>query len=184
MRVEELTHQTWADIEPKALRIQPKDGWKPKSGDQRAVPRNPVIDAVLAALPRHHKWVVTMPPSARDPRPGRQWTERRLLAALKRVLKTVGLPGKLHTFRHSFISNALLKGVPVAVVKEWVGHVDDEVIKVYTHVHDAASQAAMRKLTEANLGRDGTAERRGAAGGGSAHNQHSDREVRNDGDAT
>ena len=184
MRYGELAWLTWDDVEPAVLRVRPKDGWKPKSGDQRAVPRNPVIDAVLASLPRGYEWVVTMPPTTRHPGPGRPWTERRLLAALKRVLKGLGLPGKLHTFRHSFISNALLKGTPVAVVKAWVGHVSDEVLRLYTHVHDAASRAAMRRLTEANLGRDGTAERRGAAGGGSAHNQHSDREVRNDGDAT
>ena len=61
----------------------------------------------------------------RDPKPGRQWTERRLLAALKWVLKGLGLPVKLHTFRHTFVSNALLNGRPVAVVKE--GGVGDNV---------------------------------------------------------
>jgi site-specific recombinase XerD len=80
----------------------------------------------------------------------RQWTERRLLAALKRVLQTLKLPGKLHTFRHSFVSNALLKGTPVTLVREWVGHVDEEVLKLYTHAHNEASQAAMRRLAEAN----------------------------------
>ncbi len=73
----------------------------------------------------------------------------RLLVELKRVLKSVGLVGKLHTFRLSFISNALLKGTAVAVVREWVGHIDPHVIDVYTHVHDAASQAAMKKLADA-----------------------------------
>jgi len=182
MRFGELAWLTWKDVEPRVLRIQPKEGWRPKSGDQRAFPRNPVIDAALGSLSREYRWVVTMPPTTHHPKPGRQWTERRLLAALKRVLKGLGLPGKLHTFRHTFISNALLKGTPVAVVKEWVGHVDDEVIKVYTHVHDGASQAAMRKLTEANLGRDGEVDRRGVAGGGSAQIQPSDTEG-SDGDA-
>ena len=60
------------------------------------------------------------------------------------------LPGKLHTFRHAFISNALLKGTPVAVVREWVGHVDQQVLALYTHVHNDASPAAMHRLTEAN----------------------------------
>jgi integrase len=93
-----------------------------------------------------------MPPSKRYPEHGRQWTERRLLAALKRVLKPLDLPGHLHTFRHTFISNALLKHTPPAVVREWVGQVDEQIIKLYTHVHDEASQAAMQRLAEANHG--------------------------------
>ena len=45
----------------------------------------------------------------------------------------------------------------MAVVRAWVGHVDAEVIKHYTHVHDEASQAAMRALAQAN-GREGRGE--------------------------
>jgi site-specific recombinase XerD len=185
MRFAEMAWLTWDDIEPTAniLRIRPKEGWKPKTGDQRAVPMNPVIRQVLWSLPRRWRWVVTMPPSKQHPQPGRQWTERRLLAALKRVLKGLQLPGKLHTFRHTFISDALLKGTPVAVVREWVGHVDDEVIKLYTHVHDGASQAAMQRLSEANSGLLKTANANDEAGRGSAQSQHSVKEARNDRDA-
>lgn len=180
MRFGELAWLRWEDAEPTVLRVQAKEGWKPKSGDQRAVPRNEVIDAVLAALPRRYGWVVTMPPTTHHPRPGRQWTERRLLSALKQILKRLNLPGKLHTFRHSFISNALLSGTAVTVVKEWVGHVDDEVLKLYTHVHDHASQAAMRALSEANRSRVRRADRREAAGGGPAQIQPSGTEGASD----
>jgi len=130
MRFGELAWLTWADVERPAnlVRIQPKEGWKPKTGDQRAVPLSPTAHRILAALPEQWRWVVTMPPSRAHPRPGRKWTERRLLGELKRILAPLGLTGKLHTFRHSFISNALLRGTPVAVVKEWVGHVDDEIL--------------------------------------------------------
>lgn len=152
MRFGELAWLTWDDVDSEAnvLRIQAKQGWKPKTGDQRAVPISLAAQRVLAALPRRWSWVVTMPPSRRHPQAGRQWSERRLLATLKRVLKKVGLPGKLHTFRHSFISNALLKGTPPAVVREWVGQVDRAIIDLYTHVHNEASQSAMQRLAEAN----------------------------------
>jgi len=46
---------------------------------------------------------------------------------LKRLLKKLGLPGHLPTFRHTFISLALTRGVPEATVRKWVGHVDDEI---------------------------------------------------------
>jgi integrase len=148
----ELQWLTWEDIDWSAnvLRIQPKEGWKPKTGDERAVPLSDTSRTLLSSLPRKHRWVFTMPPSRTCPVSGRQWTERRLLAALKQVLKKVGLTGKLHMFRHTFISDALLKGTPVAVVRDWVGHVDPQIIQHYTHVHNEASQAAMQRLSEAN----------------------------------
>ena len=153
MRFGELAWLTWDDVDyaKNVLKIQPKEGWKPKSGDERAVPLSPTALKILEEQPKRWKWVVTMPQSKQHPKPGRQWTERRLLVLLQRVLKSLGLPGKIHTFRHTFISNALLKRTPVAVVREWVGHVDDQIIRHYTHVHNEASQAAMQRLAEANL---------------------------------
>ena len=151
MRFGELAWLTWddVDLDPKknVLLIRPKPGWKPKSGDQRAVPLSPRARATIESLPKISTWLVTMPPSKTHPEHGRQRSERRLLSALKRLLKKLKLEGKLHTFRHSFISNALLNNTAVAVVKQWVGHVDPHVIDLYTHVHDAASQEAMKKLT-------------------------------------
>ena len=82
------------------------------------------------------------------------------------------MPGKLHTFRHTFISNALLKRVPPAVVREWVGHVDEEIIKLYTHVHDSASQAAMQRLGEANIKPLQLENRNHGTDANSAQNQH------------
>ena len=60
---------------------------------------------------------------------------------------------ELHTFRHSFISNALCNRTPEAIVRNWVGQIDPETIKLYTHVLDPSSQDAMRRLTEANHAR-------------------------------
>ena len=180
LRFGELAWLTWADIDFKlnVLKIQPKPGWKPKTGDQRAVPLSPVAVEVLNALPKKWDWVITMPPTSRHPEYGRQWTERRLLTALKRVLKPLGLVGKLHTFRHSFISHALLQGTPVAIVREWVGHVDDQIIRHYTHVHNSASQAAMQRLAQANFTLQPKEKLDGSAGKDSAQIQHTEGEAR------
>lgn len=185
MRFGELAWLTWEDVDWDAnvLRVQAKPGWKPKTGDMRAVPISAAARAVLQALPRRWRWVVTMPPSARHPGPGRQWTERRLLTALQRVLKMLKLPGKLHTFRHTFISNALLKGVPPAVVREWVGQVDEAIIKLYTHVHDSASQAAMQRLGEANNQPLQPEDSADGTEADSAQNQHKREEAENGRDA-
>jgi site-specific recombinase XerD len=181
MRFSELAWLTWDDIDwaNNVLHIRPKEGWQPKTGDQRSVPLSRLAQQVLHALPRRWPWVVTMPPSPTRPERGRQWSERRLLSALKRVLGRVQLPGKLHTFRHYFISNALLRGTPEATVRRWVGQVDPEVIKLYTHIHDSASQAAMQRLTEANrkeLQREEPADEHQQGGTDSVQHQHTGKE--------
>ncbi len=70
----------------------------------------------------------------------------RVRSVPERVLEAVGLRGHLHTFRHALISRALTENTAEAIVRQWVGHVDAEVLKLYTHIADAASQAAMQRL--------------------------------------
>lgn len=100
MRVGELKHLTWADVdfEHEVILIREKEGWKPKTGDERAIPMSSVVLAMLRGLPRNTKWVFTAPPSHAYTKGGQPISERRLLEYLKRVLKRLGLQGHLHTF--------------------------------------------------------------------------------------
>ncbi len=101
---------------------------------------------LLGRQPRQCPWVFAFPADRYGP--ARQIRQRRLLEYLKRVLKKLGLPGHLHTFRHTFISLALTRGVPEATVRKWVGHVDEEIIRRYTHIASQESHAAMQRLEE------------------------------------
>jgi integrase len=189
LRVGELRHLTWDDIDwqRNLLRVREKPGWKPKTGDQRAVPMSARVRAVLAGLPRRCRWVFPAAPSAKYSQGDHQFSDRHLLFRLKRVLGRLGLPGHVHTFRHAFISRALTEGIPVAIVRQWVGHVDAEVIKLYTHIADPSSQAAMQRL-------EGAVNNEPAAGseakgskcheGKSAQIQHNRRGQRNGPNAT
>jgi integrase len=149
LRVGEAKHLTLhdVDLEHNVLHVRPKGDWKPKTGDQRIVPMSPRVRFLLQKLPRRSTWVLNAPPSLKYPTGDHQISERRLLSSLKNVLRKLGLRGHLHTFRHAFISKALTSGIPEAVVRTWVGHVDADVIRLYTHIADADSQAAMRRLT-------------------------------------
>lgn len=149
LRVGELRWLTWEDVDFKrnVILIRPKSDWRPKSGDQRTVPISDRVRACLVSLPRHSPWVLTAAPSPRHPRGDQQMSERRLLRSLKRVLKGVDLPGHLHTFRHTFISKALASGIPESLVRRWAGHVDEKIIRLYTHISSPDSQAAMKKLS-------------------------------------
>jgi integrase len=148
MRIGEVQFLTWDDVDftNRVIKIQAKPGWKPKTGDARTVP---MFDAVLELLqrqPRRCQWVFSFPADSRGS--VRQVRQRRLLDYLKRVLKKLGLKGHLHTFRHTFISMALGRGTPESKVRAWVGHVDAEILKRYTHIADAESHDAMRNLEE------------------------------------
>lgn len=157
MRVGEVKHLTWADVdfERSVLHVRPKGEWRPKTGDQRSIPINKALKNALLRLPKTGPWVVTALASSRYPAGGSQISERRLLVYLKRVLKRLGLRGHLHTFRHAFISHALTAGTPHAIVQKWVGHVDPDTMKLYTHINDAASQSAMSKLTADTAAKNG-----------------------------
>jgi integrase len=101
----------------------------------------------LNRFPRHSQWVVTAPASPKYPEGDHENLDRRSLRALKRVLKRLGLTGKIHTFRHTFLSQALIRGTPEALVRAWAGHVDWNILKLYTHIANSDSQAAMKRLT-------------------------------------
>lgn len=150
LRIGELQWLTWDDIDlgNNVVHVRPKRGWSTKTGNYRRVPLSGRAKETFCKLPRKWKWVVTAPASAKYPQGDRQISERRLLRVLKRLLKKLELNGHLHTFRHSFISRAVINGVPEAVIRQWVGHVDPRVLQLYTHIADAQSQQAMARLGE------------------------------------
>ena len=147
-RVGEVESLTWNDIdwENRVVKIQAKPGWTPKTGDARSIPISSEVCELLKRQPRRCAWVFSFPADAR--RPARQVRQRRLLDYLQRRLKKLGLPGHLHTFRHTFISLALTRCIPEATVRSWVGHVDEETIRRYTHIASQESHAAMRRLVD------------------------------------
>lgn len=91
---------------------------------------SPRVRTMLAGRKRKTPWVFCAVASNKHPQGTQQISERRLLRSLKRLLKRIGLPeaGKLHTFRHSFISKALAEGITSATVRSWVGHVSDDIL--------------------------------------------------------
>lgn len=148
LRIGEAVWLAWTDVdlERNVIRVRAKDDWKPKTGDERAVPITDRLRAFLEARPRHSRWVLTAQPTRQHPSTDRQIDARRALRALKRVLKRLGIEGKLHTFRHTFISRSLTGGIEEAVVRSWVGHVDPDIMRLYTHISSSVSQDRIRRL--------------------------------------
>lgn len=149
MRVGELVHLTWDDVdyERNVLLIRAKANWKPKNGDSRAVPMSARVAAIVRSQPKRSEWVFSCPKSDWGTPAGRRVSGRRLLDYLKRVLKKLGLKGHVHTFRHAHISAAIAKGVPIPILRAWVGQVDPAMLALYTHIDDQTAQEAMRSMT-------------------------------------
>lgn len=153
-RAGEAKFLMWDDVRLDAgvILIRAKEGpwgsWRPKSGDQRSIPMTDKVRALFRSMPRHGLWVFCAQPSKRFPAKDRQLSEAQALEVLqKKVLVKLGLEGKLHTFRHTYISQALTRGVPEAVVRQWVGHVDPAILRLYTHVADEVSQAYVSRFS-------------------------------------
>jgi integrase len=147
-RFAEAEWLTWDDVDlvRRWVHIRGKNGWKPKSGNERAVPLNDRLYEMFQAMPRRSKWVFTARPTRRYPTVERQISERRLLQYLKRLLKPLGLKGHLHTFRHSFVSFAAYQNIPERVLRRWIGHVDEKILAWYFHLADPQSHDAMKRL--------------------------------------
>jgi len=157
MRIGEVVHLTHDDLTltgpAPVAHIRPKDvvpgarPWRPKNGEQRAVPLSPRAVAMLRDLPRRRRWVI-------DRMDGTAATtnlpanDRHILAYLKTVLAKLGLEGTNHKFRHSFCTIAVLSGVNFFTLRSWVGHIDEEALKIYVHIADEEAQVTMRQLAE------------------------------------
>jgi site-specific recombinase XerD len=157
MRVGEVIHLTHDDLTldgpAPVAHIRAKEvvagakPWRPKNGEERAVPLSPRAVAMLRDLPRRRRWVI-------DRMDGTAATtnlpanDRHILAYLKTVLAKLGLEGTNHKFRHSFCTIAVLSGVNFFTLRRWVGHIDEEALKIYVHIADEEAQVTMRQLAE------------------------------------
>ena len=56
-------------------------------------------------------------------------------AALKRACEKAGIVDcGWHTLRHTFASHLVMRGVPLRVVQEWLGHASIKMTEVYAHL--------------------------------------------------
>jgi integrase len=54
--------------------------------------------------------------------------------------------GRLHSFRHYFVSQAFLGGVSEGEIREWVGHRDSRIVERYRHLRNDEARKKMNKI--------------------------------------
>ena len=128
-----------------AIAIRTDEEFKPKTAkSNRRIPIAAQVRRVLEErLKEGHKLVFCK--SGGFPL-NRSWVSVRF----KGYAKEAGLNQKLtlHGLRHTFVSMAIMKGVPLTTLQRWLGHANlDMINKVYSHITDQHSQIQMSKLS-------------------------------------
>jgi integrase len=130
----------------------------------RTIPMNTGIRTVLERMHRSADGLVF-----HGPRGGRLKPDVVRTALIRDVIKplTLRFPtapgengfehGRVHSFRHYFVSESFRLGVPEPRIMEWVGHRDSRIVARYRHLRDDDGQHAMQQLDflEMEKGADG-----------------------------
>jgi integrase len=54
--------------------------------------------------------------------------------------------GRLHSFRHAFVSQAFLDGASEGEIREWVGHTNSRIVERYRHLRNEDARRKMDKI--------------------------------------
>ena len=71
------------------------------------------------------------------------WAPSTVTHKLKRYLRKLGLPYKLHDLRHTTASWLAMNGVPLRVIQDLLGHSTISVTEIYAHLQDEALREAL-----------------------------------------
>lgn len=163
MRIDELANLKWSDVDfannritltdesSRGARDAPKRTLK--SSHSRSFPIHPDLAIVLNRLPKTDEYVFHGPGGGRlKPDYIRLMYVRDVLRPLSKQFPSLHSgqgfqDGRLHSFRHYFVSMCAAGAVPERVVMEWVGHADSSMVRHYFHLHDEESQRQMNGLS-------------------------------------
>lgn len=147
MRLGEMRALRWDDVDLKASRIRVCQSISrgvittPKSGRSRTIPLG---DEVKAALQSHKHLISEYVFCTIE---GRMFNKNECKHPLWRACKRAGIRRVgWHPLRHTFASHLVMKGVPIRVVQELLGHATIEMTMRYAHVSPEVPFDAVKAL--------------------------------------
>lgn len=151
LRVGEMVALRWRediDLKRGRLRVQRSHSEKrsgfqlPKNGKKRELP---LTQDALGALRAHRQRSSGMLvfPSAE----GGVMTREMPRWALIQICRGAGIRSITnHVLRHSFASHAVMRGVPIRQVQEWMGHKEIEQTMRYSHLSEGIGDSLIQRL--------------------------------------
>ena len=133
IRKGELINLTWDDVNldsgQPTIKIQAKEGWTPKTNQQRPIPLNLKAVEIIQRQVRstEHNYVF-------KGKYGGVIDRDKIYQCLKTTLNKLGLEGNIHQFRHTFASHLVMKGAGVETVSKLLGHSTIEMTMKYAHL--------------------------------------------------
>lgn len=168
LRISELASLRWDDLQldeqgqPAFLSLTDERASAKRSVEEqrrtkgrrgRVVPVHPRLAALLEQLPRAKDGRIFHGPLGGKLKPDtvRNIFVREVLTPLRSqfpgVRGQIGFAdGRLHSFRHFFVSRAFVEGATEAEIKTWVGHRDSRVVELYRHLSDQDSRQRLARL--------------------------------------
>jgi hypothetical protein len=124
-----------------------------KGKRSRSIPLNADFRGVLEQMPHHADGLVFHGPEGGRLKPDtvRIILVREVITPLKDNFPTppgeVGFEhGRLHSFRHYFVSEAFRRGATEPWTMQWVGHRESRIVARYRHLRDDDGQREMARL--------------------------------------
>lgn len=137
LRRAEIYWLSWedVDIDRGVVSVVPKEGWLPKTGEQRHIPIPGDLRAHLASLKRVGRWVIGERPSLAV-----------MSAFFQKISRKAKLAGNIHTLRHTYASHLVQGGVDLYTVSKLLGHSSVSMTQRYAHLAPKTFQDAVSKL--------------------------------------
>jgi len=165
LRIDELAKMRWRDVDLEANTLRLTDERASKHRQQvggarllkgkrsRSIPLNADFRRVLKVTPHHADGIVFHGPQGGRLKPDtvRNALVREVITPLKGRFPTpsgeIGLtPGRLHSLRHYFVSEAFRRGATEPWIMQWVGHRESRIVARYRRLRDDDGQRHMARL--------------------------------------
>jgi integrase len=142
IRLGELWALRWIDIDFRnsQIWIRAYDGFVPKGRRDRSVPLNEKTLRVVSDLASARKdgdmFVYRL-----------TCNKKRLSNKFGRYARGLGIRARLHDLRHTFASHLAMRGTPVPVIQELLGHAQIGTTMIYAHLSPNIHRQEIQKLT-------------------------------------
>jgi integrase len=71
---------------------------------------------------------------------------KHVLTPLSKKFPNGFIGGRLHSFRHFFVSTCASPGIPERVLMTWMGHRSSKMIRYYYHLHSEEAQKQIQRI--------------------------------------